>query len=155
MIGWCGNMRLIDFFWNSLNNCVFTICHTTFQEQKNWLWALKCVERYVIFIGLVLNLNPNVRLIHGTNTTHIFTIILVYESYNHVKLALVIIIEVAFITSFYLKYKNILLWKNVIVYFLGNHCPLNVSFWMKYIATFKRIIMLPKKKHVSSTHLLQ
>jgi hypothetical protein len=50
-----------------------------------------------------LDLNPNVRLIHGTNTTHIFTIILVYETYNHVKLALVIIIEVALIASFVLE----------------------------------------------------
>jgi hypothetical protein len=57
----------------------------------------------VIFIGLVSNLNPNVGLIHGTNTTHIFTIILVYETYNHVKPTLVIIIEIALITSFVLE----------------------------------------------------
>jgi hypothetical protein len=42
-------------------------------------------------------------LIHGTNTTHNFTIILVFETYNHVKLALVRIIEVALTTSFVLE----------------------------------------------------
>jgi hypothetical protein len=68
MIGWCGNMRLIKKFWNSLNNCVFKLCHIAFQAQKNWLWALKCVERYVIFIGLVLNLNPNVNSWYKYNT---------------------------------------------------------------------------------------
>jgi hypothetical protein len=68
MIGWCGNMRLIKKFWNSLNNCVLKLCHIAFQAQKIWLWALKCVERYVIFIGLVLNLNPNVNSWYKYNT---------------------------------------------------------------------------------------
>ncbi len=80
-------MGLDEKSWNNVKqqclNNVFTLFH---YAKKHWLHALKCVESYSIFIGLLSNLFKcyiNILKCLHINTTYTFNIKFVYESYEY------------------------------------------------------------------------
>jgi hypothetical protein len=85
-IDWMKSLKVV------LNNDdnVFTLFH---YAKKHSLWALKCAERYILYLLNYFQTLLHVKLTYEKglhiNTTYTFNINLVYETYEHQNQGLV------------------------------------------------------------------